>query len=68
MKGLKTQEEFSDYIRKLDRLRWEYLRESSEYKKEWAQCIKLGKKEGENLYSEKSLPVVVGGNVATFFL
>jgi hypothetical protein len=68
MKGLKTQEEFSAYIGNLDRLRWEFFRESSKYKKDWQQCIKLGKKEAENRYSKKSLPVVVGSNVATFFL
>lgn len=68
MKGLKNQQDFSEYIRKLDRLRWEYLRESTEYKKDWQQCVKLGKKEGNPRYSKQSLPVVVGGNVATFFL
>jgi hypothetical protein len=34
MKDLKTEE----YISKLDRLRWEYLRESEQYRKDWNLC------------------------------
>jgi len=50
MKGFKSRKAFADYIRELDRLRWEYLRESDKYRKDWELCKEICNKENLEEY------------------
>lgn len=40
-KGLETQEQFASYIKGIDRLHWEFLRESPKYRKDWEHYKEL---------------------------
>lgn len=63
------QTELVEYLRNLDRLHWEYLRESEKYKTDW-QAFITAKQDYPDIQKkiEGSIPVIIGSTINTFFI